>query len=226
MKKIACIALALLGLQSVSAQETKKDSIMVHKDVKHFYIGFGAEYMDYKLNDKLKNSNLPQINPGAFELSIGVNHTSKHILSDLEWNTDYYTDRKTTGERVRLMATGIKWRPQYIITKTAGSIFAAGLDLSFVYNKVDIYTRGNVIDLNNLDPALHTGHISLYNNNMYLGPSASFGAFQNKAFPLRLTAGYEWNLARASWQSEFARVNNTAKESGTGRFYAKVIWYL
>ena len=73
---------------------------------------------------------------------------------------------------------------------------------------------------------MHTGHISLYNNNIYLGPSASFGVFQTKQNPLRLTTGYEWNISRASWKSEVANVQNTVKENGVGRFYVKLLWYL
>lgn len=229
MKKILLLgALCFFGVQSSIAQEVKTDSTTTgtYRVKRNFYIAGGAQFTDFKLNDKLKASNLPEVKSGAFELSIGVNKTGKDFSSDLEWNVDYFADGKTPADRVRFLSTGLKWRPQYIVSKSDDMLFTAGLDLSWVINTVNIYTRGNVIDLDNLDPAQHSGHISLYNQNVYLGPSASFGVFQNSEFPLRLTAGYEWNLARATWRSEYAQVANTTKESGQGRFYAKIIWYL
>lgn len=229
MKKILLLgALCFFGVQSSIAQEVKTDSTTtnINRVKRNFYIAGGAQFVDFKLNDKLKASNLPEVKAGAFELSIGVNKTGKDFSSDLEWNVDYYADGKTPAERVRFLSTGVKWRPHYVVSQSKDMIFTAGLDLSWVLNNVNIYTRGNVIDLNNLNPAEHSGHISLYNQNVYLGPSASFGVFQDSEFPLRLTAGYEWNVARASWRSEVAQVANTVKEGGQGRFYAKVIWYL
>lgn len=224
MKRILVAALCVLAF-GFTANAQEKDSVSVYRKGKpRFYIGLGVAVTDYDFNKKLANSSLPEINEGVFELSLGVTNMNDHFVSDLEWNTDYYGDKKTTGERVRTLSTGIKWRPQYIIFKKGGSFFSAGLDLSYVYNTVNIFTRGNTIDLDNLNPATHTGHISLYNNNIYLGPSASFGILSNKEDSFRITTGYEWNIARASWKSEYADVLNTVKENGQGRFYIKLIW--
>ncbi|MFP9114058.1 hypothetical protein ACLI1A_08940 [Flavobacterium sp. RHBU_3] len=228
MKKVLLFAaLCIAGVQGAFAQQT--DSLTVHPGFKsewgRIYLAGGvATSSSLKLNDKLTAQGLPEVSNTVFEISIGTTRINGCMLADLEWNTDYFADQKTTGERVHTVATGIKYRPQYIFFKRKGMFAAAGFDISFMYNKVDIYTRGNTIDLNSLDPATHSGHISLYNKNCYLGPSASFGVLQHKENALRLATGYEWNIARASWHSEYASVTNTVKEGGQGRFYAKVIW--
>jgi hypothetical protein len=227
MKKSLLLALAFIGASSaVIAQE--QDSTFVHKDYGDkwgkIYIAGGFVSTDYKLSDKLMASALPAIDNGAFELSVGITRINKRMLSDLEWNTDYYSDKKANGEKVRTVSAGIKWRPQYIFFRQKGIFAAAGFDLSYMYTSANIFTMGNTIDLNDLDPTTHYGHISLYNNNWYLGPSASFGVLQDKENALRVTTGYEWNVARASWHSDYASVTNTVKEGGQGRFYAKLIY--
>lgn len=225
MKKSLLLALAFIGISSAAMAQ---DSTFVHKDYSdkwgRFYIGAGFASSDYKLSDKLTASNLPAINNGAFEFSIGLTRINKRMLSDLEWNADYYADKKADGQKVRTISSGIKWRPQYIFFRQKGIFAAAGFDLSYMYTAVNIFTMGKTIDLNDLDPTTHYGHISLYNNNWYLGPSASFGVLQDKENSFRVTTGYEWNVARASWHSEFASVSNTVKEGGQGRFYAKLIY--
>lgn len=227
MKKSLLLALAFIGASSaVMAQQ--KDSLYVHKDYSgswgKLYLAGGFASTDYKLSDKLVASGLPAINNGTFELSIGLTKINKRMLSDLEWNTDYYADKKADGQKVRTVSSGIKWRPQYLFFQKKGIFAAAGFDLSYMYTSVNIFTLGNTIDLNNLDPTTHYGHISLYNQNWYLGPSASFGVLQDKENSFRVTTGYEWNVARASWHSDYASVSNTVKESGQGRFYAKLIY--
>jgi len=233
MNKLLLLAmLCFFGIQSVSfAQEptsTTTSASSENKDFgkRRFYLGGGVALRDYKLNNKLASSNLPEINNGVFELTIGYNRTWEKYLLDVEWNTDYYGDKRTEGQKVTTIGSGLKLRFHYAPYKTEKTILSGGLDVSYMYNTVNIFTRGNTIDLNNLNPDTHTGHISLYNNLFYVGPSVNFGVGQNRNNPLRLIAGYEWAVSNGKWKSEYASVANTVKENGNGRFYAKVIWYL
>ncbi|MFY7731035.1 MAG: hypothetical protein ACOVRN_16060 [Flavobacterium sp.] len=224
MKKNLLVAvLCCMGLGAFAQQ---KDTLNVNSEFKQpwgqFFISAGYVTVPHKLNDKLKQSNLPQISDNLFELGIGLTKIQGRLLTDLEWASDYYKDKKVTGATVRSFNTGIKWRPQYIFFYKKGMLAAAGFDLSYMYNTVSIFDPGNSVDLNNIDPA-DSRSISLYNNSWYLGPSASFGLFQDKSASLRLTTGYEWNVARASWHSDVAKVYNTTKEGGQGRFFAKLI---
>jgi hypothetical protein len=220
MKKITLI-IALLGIQALStAQETETTTPVQTK--RTLYASFGiASTDDYKINKNLKMTDMPQLSSTAPEVTLGYNVTGEKVLIDLELNANYM-DKKTSTDRVKYVSSGVKLRGHYIPVKTTDFFLSGGFDLSYAVNHFDLYSRGNSIDLNDLEPSTHTGHISLYNNQLYLGPSIAFGAFQTYVYPLRLNVGYEWAVYSSRWDSEFARVDNTFRESGQGRFYAKL----
>ena len=80
-----------------------------------------------------------------------------------------------------------------------------------------------LIDLDDLNPSTHTGHISLYNNQFTIGPSVIFGAFTNSSFPVRLSVGYDWAVYSGKWKSEVAEVDNSFRENGQGIWYARLV---
>lgn len=226
MKKVVLTAVTFLfSILGVTAQET--ETTLTEQKANHgLYMGGGAAFTTYKLNDKLAANDLPKINSGAFELTIGYNVTAEKMIVDLEWNTNYFKDKKTNDETVRTVSTGAKLRVHYIPFKFKKTFISGGLDVSYMYKSVNIFTKDNVIDLNNLNPATHTGDIRLNNSLLYIGPSVSFGVFQKSDTPLKFVTGYEWGLTNGKWKSDVARVENTVKESGSGRFYAKLVWGL
>ncbi|MFL9844570.1 hypothetical protein [Flavobacterium rhizosphaerae] len=175
-----------------------------------------------EINQNLKFSGLPQLNTTSFLLGIGYNVTSEKVLMDFEWETAYMNEKKTETDRVRTISTGAVLRIHYIPLRWKDKLVSGGLDLGYMYNQADIYSRGRVIDFNNLNPSAYTGHLSLYNNMFYVGPSASFGVWQGKGSGMRIVTGYRWGFG-GKWKSEFAAINNTVKENGTGQFYAKII---
>jgi hypothetical protein len=226
MKKILGIAFALVWAHSLTAQETTTETASSGNiEKKTWYVSFGmASFGDFDINKKLQASGMPQLGDAALETTIGHHTMFRKMLIDFEWNTNYM-DKKTTTDRIKTINTGFKIRGQYVPFKTENMFFAAGADLSYMFNNFNLYTRGNTIDLDDLNPAGHTGHISLYNQQFWAGPSIAFGAFQKSAFPLRLNVGYEWALYSSKWKSEVAEVANSLKESGQGRFYAKLTLY-
>ncbi|OIQ21682.1 MAG: hypothetical protein BM557_02470 [Flavobacterium sp. MedPE-SWcel] len=242
MKKIILAAICLLGAKSVvMAQETtmtttktttatgtSTTTIYQTKDeVKHgWYLGLGVVAPgDYKINDKLKAAGMPELPSEMFELSIGYNLTYKRFSLDGEFGTGYM-DKKTASDRVTGLMLNMKLRGHYMFLNKGNYSLSAGVDLTYANNTFDLYSRGNVIDLDDLNPATHSGHISLYNNQFLAGPSLAFGAFQKSNTPVRLNVGYDISLISGKWKSEVANVSNSLKESDLGVFYAKVVFML
>lgn len=227
MKKIVLIALSILGVQSsLIAQETETTitttATSSDEEVKTWYISVGAAVIDdYKINKKLAAAGMPQIGNSALEFTIGHSVMYKKLLMDIEWNTNY-VDNKTATDRVKTVNSGVNFRVNYVAWQNNKFFFSGGADMSYMFNYFNLYTKGNVIDLNDLNPSTHTGHINLNNSQFYMGPSIVFGALQKTKFPLRLNLGYEWALYSSNWKSEVAGVANSFRENGQGRFYAKL----
>ncbi len=236
MKKIVLAVICFFGAQSLlTAQETVTETVATTTTATtvdennpkiNIYVAVGAAVLgDYKISDNLAAAGMPGIEEVLPEITFGLNVMGEDFLVDLEFNTNYL-DKKTSTDRIRAVAAGVKMRGHYIPLNTGKFFLSAGADLSYVGSNYDLFTRGNVIDLNDLNPGTHTGHISLYNNQFYAGPSLAFGAFQKSSFPLRLNVGYEWAVVSGKWKSEFANVSNTFREDGQGRFYAKLTFIL
>jgi hypothetical protein len=196
------------------------------KDNFHIFVSAGASFTEFKFNDKLKSSGLPDIHSAAPMVGVGFNATGNGFLVDFEWNTSYYSDKKTLTQQVRTLTTGFDLRLHYLPWTNGNTFLSAGADLSYYYTTNDIFTRGNIIDLDNLDPAAHSGHISLNSNTFYVGPSVSLGLFQKSEWPVRISAGYGRGLFGSKWKSEVAAVANSFRETGNYRTYLKVILYI
>lgn len=233
MKKLVLAAICVIGFQSASfAQEevvemtsssssTENDSVYCKKGKINFYAAFGAAFVgDYKISDKLRAAGVSRMPDALPEFSVGYNVDMGKWMMDFEVNGNY-SDEKNAVNRVRTAGFGAKLRWHYVPYRTKSFFLSTGADISYLGTQMDIFRRGNVIDLNDLDPSDHSGHISINNGLLYAGPSVAFGFLQNK-FPLRLNIGYEWGLTNGKWRSDFADVNNTVKESGHGRAYAKL----
>lgn len=229
MKKILLAAICIIGFQSSTiAQEvveyysssTSNDTVKRTKP--NFYVAFGAAFIgDYKISDKLKSAGVPEMTEVIPEFAFGVNIMLEKWAVDVE-ATAGYSDEKNSLNRIRTATAGFKLRGHYIPYRTKSFFVSGGADISYVGTQADIFRRGNEIDLNDLDPSTHTGHISLRNNMLFAGPSVAVGLFQNKSFPIRFNLGYEWGLTNGKWNSDFADVRNNVKENGLGRAYARI----
>src|SRR5690606_33600854 len=143
-----------------------------------------------------------------------------NFYMDIEGSAGYM-DEKNSDNRLRTVVSSAKVRPQYKFINNGNWFFSAGGDISYTFTYADLISRNNVIDLDNLNPSMHTGHISMYSDQLTIGPSVALG-FNNEVFPVRFNFGYDFGITNGKWRSEFADVNNTVKENGSGRFYAKV----
>lgn len=222
MKKVVLAVICIIGFQSAFAQESQSST---NDTIPRFnlYASFGASFIsEYKLNDKLSAQGLPELAEVQPEVTVGFNvRATKKFWLDVEFAAAY-SDEKDAVNRVRTASAIAKLRPHYVAFNNNKVFGTVGIDLSYVGTQTDLFVRGNQIDLNDLDPAFHNGHVSLRNELLYAGPSLSFGFLQDMSFPLRLNLGYEWAITNGKWKSDFADVTNTVKESGHGRAYAKL----
>ena len=226
MKKILLAAICIIGFQSSIAQEGTSSEDFTKPAKQNFYVALGAAFNgDYRINDKLRASGMPHLSESMPEFTIGYNVIGESYLIDLEFN-GAYQNIKQGDDRTSTVVGGVKLRGHYVPVNKESFFLSAGADVSYLTNTIDLYNKYNSIDLNNLDPLNNSGHINLYSQLLYAGPSVSVGLFQNKSFPIRLNAGYEWALTNGYWKSDFADVYNSVKESGHNRFYAKVTLYL
>lgn len=236
MKKVLCIAVALIGMQfSAKAQVSPivpTDSIpnpTTYTDDKPghgLYVSFGVTgFDDFKMNERLKAIGMPDLNKAAFESTVGYYLMFEKASFDMEFAASYM-DQKTTTDRVRNINALFRFRGHYNILVDKNFFLTAGADLTFASNNFNINTRNRTIDLNNPDPADYPGHISLYNQQVYLGPSVAFGFLQKTEYKLRLNVGYEWAVISSEWKSQFANVENTFRENGQGHYYAKLTFML
>jgi len=225
MKKLLLTALVFAGVQvqAIAQDEVSTDESSNDLERREWYVGFGVTGNDgFRINSVLEEQGLPELNDAAFEITIGRSVINENVLTDLEWNTSYM-DKKTSSDRIRNTNTGFKLRGHYVAWNNDKFFFSGGLDVSYTLNNFNLYSRGNRIDMEDLEPSTHTGHINLYNNQLFLGPSITLGAFQNSDFPIRLVAGYEWGVYSSDWKSEVAEVDNSFRENGQGRFYARLV---
>lgn len=235
MKKTIIVAIALLGMQlSVSAQDTPTPPVPptppsnAHIESKRdkevaLYVGFGVNVLgDFKMNDKLKAAGLPDIASVAPEVTIGLNvlPDDSRFLTDIEFSTAYMDDRTAT-DRIKTTALTTRLRVQYRLLDKQSYYFAGGLDLGYSQTLINLYSRSNSIDVDDLDTS-RPGVISMNSGQLTVGPSVALGLFKDKAFPIRINAGYNIGFTNGKWKSEYAQVNNTVKEMGQGTFYARV----
>lgn len=226
MKKIFYTLVLFVAVQAVAVAQ---DTIAVSKDNNPkftLYFGVGvASTSDYTINENLAQAGMPEIGNVSPEFSFGYNVASEKVSMDFEINASY-SDKKTSTTRLKNAMLQTKLRGHYVPYRTKSFFISGGADVSYAMNQFDLYSRDNVYDLDNLNPAVTTGHISLNNGQLFAGPSVALGFFQDKSYAFRLNTGYEWGLTNGKWRSDFGEVSNTVKENGLGRFYAKVVLYL
>jgi len=215
MKKIVTL---LVLTSSLFAFSQEADSIKITKSPRlDFYWGIGMQLNSFKLNDKLKASNVAEIKETMPEFLMGANIFGEQFSGDIEFGFLYSTNSKNNAKS-KLLGVDVRLRVHYNLIKTKKIALTTGLNISGTGNNVDVYANDNSIDLNDLDPMNNSGHISLRNQVFYAGPSASFYVWRDKTFKVRLNMGYEFAFTNGKWKSDYADVYHTVKEIGNNRF--------
>lgn len=182
-----------------------------------FLFGVNLQTTSYTINDKLKAASLPEIKETLPEFVLGVNVFWEKFSADAEFGTVYGKNDNSTYNNQYVGFT-FRLRGHYNLINKENIAFTGGLSLSGTSSELDVFTKSNAIDLNNL-ATLNSNHISLRNDLFYIGPSASLYLFKNKKHvKVKANLGYEFAFTNGKWRSDFATINNTVNESGNNRF--------
>lgn len=224
MKRI----LLLVALSSVfytySQEEVKKEEEKF-KVIADVYFAFGLQFHDdFNLNQKLVASNVVPLNTTRPEFQVGMNIFGKKYSGDMEFAFSQNDEENETTKNKDMGFTG-RFRFHYNLINKEKIAFTTGLSLAGTSTEVDLYSRNNTIDLNDLNPTNTVGLISIRNQQFYVGPSASLYLFRNKSYKLRLNVGYEFSFTNGKWKSDYASINNTVKESGNNRWLVGLVLF-
>lgn len=216
MKK-SILVVALLATWFGFSQENNDEA--VNEKVKvDYYFGFGGQvHDDYKLNSKLKLANVAELKTFSPEFLIGLNIFGNKFSGDGEFGFLYSKNDKDNTENKTVGFTS-RIRVHYNLINKEKVALTTGLNVSTTATEVDIFSRNNTIDFNDLNPENNGGHINVRNQVFYAGPSVSLYLFKHKKSQVRVNVGYEFAFTNGKWKSDFAGIQNTVKENGNNRF--------
>lgn len=210
------VLIALFFVSWSFAQE-KEGTTTSEKPKFYFTYGLNAQVQDeLNIDKKLKTAGLPEVNSFTPEFFIGMTLFGKKYSGDIDFG--FLNSKNEAGNNEnRYIGFTTRLRVHYNLINKEKVAFTTGLNLSNTTGELVVFTKNNVIDLNDLTPANNVGNLSLRNNLFFVGPSASLYLFNNKSTKLRVNVGYEFAFTNGKWKSDYADVNNTVKEQGNNR---------
>jgi hypothetical protein len=209
--------LIALFFVSLSFAQEKEGTTTTEKPKFYFTYGLNAQVQDeLSIDKKLKAAGLPEVNSFTPEFFIGMTLFGKKYSGDIDFG--FLNSKNEAGNNEnRYIGFTTRLRVHYNLINKEKVAFTTGLNLSNTTGELVIFTKNNLIDLNDLTPANNVGNLSLRNNLFFVGPSASLYLFNNKSTKLRVNVGYEFAFTNGKWKSDYADVNNTVKEQGNNR---------
>jgi uncharacterized protein YhjY with autotransporter beta-barrel domain len=189
------------------------------------FIGVGGVfYNDFAINSKIKASAMPEIRESMPELLVGLTTSSEKYWIDAELTFSYSnTDNNTTENQ--LASGSFRLRGHYNFAKLKRIDFSGGLNIAYSYNELNLFSKNNDINLDDLNPENNSGHVSLKNDIFYAGPSLAVNFRSKEKVSIRLNMGYEFAFTNGKWKSDFANVSNTVKENGQNRFMVGLVFF-
>ena len=217
MKKLV-FALCFLSLSAFAQDDTEvQDSLKSIKPKVEFAWGINFIQNDnFALNEKLNNAGISSLNNNLLEWVMGFDVMGEKTSGALDFGFAYGKNDNATSE-AKQYTFSLRGRYHYNFLNTEKAAITAGGGLTYATSQVDIFTKGNTYDLDNLNLA-SGNHLDIRNNMLYAGPSLAVYVFRDKWFSLRLNAGYEFALTNGKYKSDFASISNPVKESGNNRF--------
>lgn len=219
MKKLN-VLIALFFVSCSFAQEKEVEKTLEKSEKPKFYFTYGINaqvHDELNIDKKLESAGLPTIKSFTPEFFIGMTVFGKKLSGDLDFGFLNSKNDEGSNEN-RYIGFTTRLRVHYnLINKTKVAV-TTGLNLSNTTGELIVFTKGNSIDLNDLNPINNVGNLSIKNSLFYVGPSASLYLFNDKSTKIRLNVGYEFAFTNGKWKSDYADVNNTVKEQGNNRF--------
>lgn len=188
-----------------------------------YYLGFGMLYTDaLDINPFLSESNVPTVRRFPFELSFGITGDFGRNRIDLDFG--FYNqerERDEFGHKVNSAQLTLRYLRNVIQFENNDRIFL-GAELSYMTTELEFYDKSDDIDLN--DPGNFGDLAKLNNSQFHISPSIGYSIFDsddNEEF-VRIQLSYDINVTSDSWESDYARVNNSISEAGN-RFRLQLI---
>lgn len=222
MKKLYTTSILLLFFQMVFCQNDSQSQIITPKaenDKSNFsfgyYLGVGLQYTEaMDINPFLSESNVPTVRRFPFELSFGMTGDFGKNRIDLDFG--FYNqerERNEFGHKVNSAQLTLRYLRNVIQTENKNRVFI-GAGLSYRTAELEFYDQNKTIDL---DDAGSFGDLAkLTNSQFYISPSIGYSIYSSKDSEdyLRIQLSYDVNVTNNSWDSDYARVNNSISEAG------------
>lgn len=181
-------------------------------------IGLQANVFDrWKINENLANANLPEINSLGIEFFLGWRYTGEKYTADTEFGL-FQSTKETGSHENKLQNFNVRLRVNRFIVNTKNFHLTAGIQTTYAFNELNLYSKTNVIDMNDLVPENNSGYLRLRNQMWSAGPNISFGFGKDPKKSIRFNIAYEYGITRGRWKSDFASITNTVQEQGQGRW--------
>jgi hypothetical protein len=222
MKKFILLVV-LVAFQFGTAQEKNEENKKSNVEAT-FYIGVNAHIQDnLNLNRNLQASNVVLLDNSPAEFIFGFNVLGKKYSSDFEFGFGENKKENLTSKNKNMQFTG-RIRFHYNLINKTNFAFTSGLSLAGTSSEVDLYSKNNTIDFNNLNPNTNGGLLSIRNQMFYAGPSLSIYLFKDKFYKVRLNCAYELAFTNGKWKSDYGNIANSINERNNNRFVVGLVF--
>ena len=217
---IACILVAFqIGTAQEKNEEKNKDEIDAT-----IYFGVNAHFQDnINLKNNLQASNVVLLDNNTADFVFGFNFFGKKYSSDFEFGFGETKNENANSKNKNMHFTG-RIRFHYNVINKSNFAFTSGLSLSGTSSLVDLYSKSNTIDFNNLNPNTNGGLLSIRNQMFYAGPSLSIYLFKDKFYKVRLNCAYELAFTNGKWKSDYGNTANSINERNNNRFVVGLVF--
>lgn len=217
------LLMVLVAFQFGTAQEKNEENKKSNVDAT-FYIGVNAHIQDnLNLNRNLQASNVVLLDNSPAEFIFGFNVFGKKYSSDFEFGFGENKKENLTSKNKNMHFTG-RIRFHYNLINKTNFAFTSGLSLAGTSSEVDLYSKNNTIDFNNLNPNTNGGLLSIRNQMFYAGPSLSIYLFKDKFYKVRLNCAYELAFTNGKWKSDYGNIANSINERNNNRFVVGLVF--
>lgn len=217
---IACILFVFqIGTAQENNEEKNKDEIDAT-----IYFGVNAHFQnDINLNKNLQTSNVVVLDNNTADFVFGFNFFGKKYSSDFEFGFGETKNENNNSKNKNMHFTG-RIRFHYNVINKTNFAFTSGLSLAGTSSEVDLYSKNNTIDFNNLNPNSNGGLLSIRNQMFYAGPSLSIYLFKDKFYKVRLNCAYELAFTNGKWKSDYGNTANSINERNNNRFVVGLVF--
>jgi hypothetical protein len=222
---IACILFAFqIGTAQEKNEEKTEEKNKNEIDASIYFIAVNAHFQDnINLNNNLQASDVVLLDKNTADFVFGFNVFGKKYSSDFEFGFGQNKKENLTSKNKNMQFTG-RIRFHYNLINKTNFAFTSGLSLAGTSSEVDLYSKNNTIDFNNLNPNTNGGLLSIRNQMFYAGPSLSIYLFKDKFYKFRLNCAYELAFTNGKWKSDYGNIANSINERNNNRFVVGLVF--